>query len=562
MLAAAGVAGLAPPPADLAAAGVYVGCMYTEYLDSVLAPEVGRREGEERGRRACARPTAFPPSPQSLADAAPAAVTGHGLAFLVGRVAYTFNMTGPAAAVDTACSSSLVALASAHAGVAARTPPSALAGGVNAMLNPVTTARICLLGALAPAGRCAALDVGADGYGRSEGFGVVLVVPGEVFGAVAILASALVGQGGAAAALTAPSGPAQRALVGRALADGRVSPAAVALASLHGTGTPLGDPIEVAALSGALGAAAAPRSLLAVKAALGHTEGAAGVTGAVVASLALAGREAAPVARLASVNPHVEAALGGWGGGGAAGARARGPRAALAGPGAAAGASSFGMSGVNAHIVMLAGDAGGPAPASLPWRRARAWPAPQRTSLLLSGGAGGGAVTLAMPSMSTTPALAYVRQHRVGGRALLPAAALFDAALVAGRSLAWESTQLAAPAGRVLLLGAAIAVPCVADGGVGATTVAVDAAGAATLATGAVVHMTARLGRCTPKKAPARRRRALSGARPPALVPQAAVAVLAAPALTARGAHCVHPASGDAAILLSLALGGEGVVVR
>lgn len=121
---------------------------------------------------------------------------------------------------------------------------------------------------------------------------------------------------------------------------------------------------------------------------------------------------------------------------------------------------------------------------------------------------------------------------------------------------------MAAPAGRMLLLGAVIAVPCVADGGVGATTVAVDAAGAATLATGAAVHMTARLGRCTPKQAPARRRRALSGARPPALVPQAAVAALAAPALIARGAHCVHPASGDAAIHLSLALGGEGVVVR
>ena len=116
----------------------------------------------------------------------------------------------------------------------------------------------------------------------------------------------------------------------------------------------------------------------------------------------------------------------------------------------------------------------------------------------------------------------------MGGRALLPSAALFDAALVAGLSLAWKSTQLAAPNGRVLLLGASIAAVCVVDSGVGATTVAVDAAGAATLATGAVVHMTARVGRRTPRKAHARRRHVLSGARSPALVSPAAVAALAA----------------------------------
>lgn len=132
------------------ATGVYIGCMYTEYLDSILGP-------------------------QGLADSNSSSIIGHGLSFLVGRVSYTFGLAGPCISTDTACSSSLVALHLANQGLAAGQTQAAVAGGVNIMLEPRTTARICLLQALSPVGRCKTFDATGDGYGRGEGFAVAVL---------------------------------------------------------------------------------------------------------------------------------------------------------------------------------------------------------------------------------------------------------------------------------------------------------------------------------------------------------------------------------------------------
>jgi acyl transferase domain-containing protein len=121
--------------------GVYVGCMYTEYLDGVL------------GR-------------STVADDNANSIVGHGLSFMVGRLSFTYGLQGPCISTDTACSSSLVASHLGHTGIGNGESEQALAGGVNLMLIPQTTARICLLQALSPVGRCKTFDASADGYGE------------------------------------------------------------------------------------------------------------------------------------------------------------------------------------------------------------------------------------------------------------------------------------------------------------------------------------------------------------------------------------------------------------
>ena len=231
-VAAAVDGGVAPLPTDT---GVYVGCMYHEYVDA--AAEVAP------ARRGAAGP-ALPP----------ASYTGTGGAYMCGRLAHTLALTGPCVSTDTACSSSLVAVHLAAGAVASRAATRAVAGSANAALRAATHAGVCALGALAPDGRCKTLDATADGYGRGEA--VAMVIVGRSTPARpprALLAGSAVGQDGRSASLTAPSGPAQTAVVRAALAEaGGADTARVAAVVLHGTGTPLGDPLELGALATAL----------------------------------------------------------------------------------------------------------------------------------------------------------------------------------------------------------------------------------------------------------------------------------------------------------------------
>ena len=171
----------------------------------------------------------------------------------------------------------------------------AVVGGVNAMLWSGTTVGICQLGALSRVGRCQSLEAAADGYGRGEGFAVLVLTAqgthGEDRGArseaspppAAMLAATAVNQDGRSSSLTAPNGPAQTRLIAAALLRASLRAQDVQTLGLHGTGTALGDPLEVGAAAAALSSSVTgqnpePLSLVAVKSCYGHTEGAAGRT--------------------------------------------------------------------------------------------------------------------------------------------------------------------------------------------------------------------------------------------------------------------------------------------
>jgi acyl transferase domain-containing protein len=197
---------------------------------------------------------------------------------------------------------------------------------------------------LAPDGRCKALDAAADGYVRAEGAAMMLLAPGPHPAALAVLSGSAVNQDGRSSGLTAPNGPAQQEVIRQALAAAGMVAADVSGVQLHGTGTSLGDPIEVGAAlevffepSQTAGAAVRgsgtrprPLRLLAAKTVVGHAEPAAGLTGALFAAHQIARRAAAPALHLRRLNPHVVSAAEGHGAarGGLAAARGVAPLAA------------------------------------------------------------------------------------------------------------------------------------------------------------------------------------------------------------------------------------------
>lgn len=238
-----------------------------------------------------------------------------------------------------------------------------MAAGTNIMLQAGTTAAICQLQALSPVGRCKTFEASADGYGRGEGFAVLTLrrsEPSSKRGTIcAVLRASAINQGGRSSGLTAPNGPAQTALVQASMAvDGDIDAAKIAAVSIHGTGTPLGDPIEIGALAQALvrGSSGPSMALISNKSCFGHTEGAAGITG-LLATLGPLCHAAIPaIMHLHNSNPYVTTALSDWkrqGGVGPAVLRQPGPAVASATK-AFAGTSSFGMSGVNAHAILAA----------------------------------------------------------------------------------------------------------------------------------------------------------------------------------------------------------------
>jgi acyl transferase domain-containing protein len=271
-----------------------------------------------------------------------------------GRISFLLDVRGPSLSVDTACSSSLVAIHEACQSLRAGESEFALAGGVNLHLLPEHYIGLARLGMLAPDGRCKPFDASADGFVPSEGCGLVAlkrltdaVTDGDRIYAV-IRGSAL-NQDGRSTSLTAPSGLAQQDVVARALRQARVPPSCVSYVETHGTGTALGDPIEVEALAAVLGEpqeGMLPCVLGAAKSNFGHLEAAAGVTGLIKAVLALYHEQIPGNLHFQKLNPHISLA---------------GTRLSIASEPRPwprmqtprfAGVSSFGFSGTNAHIVL------------------------------------------------------------------------------------------------------------------------------------------------------------------------------------------------------------------
>ncbi|MEY3210767.1 MAG: hypothetical protein RIT28_1248, partial [Pseudomonadota bacterium] len=271
---------------------------------------------------------------------------------MIGRISYVFGLRGPNMAVDTACSSSLVTVHLAMRALRAGECDLALAGGVNVLLSPEPQVWLSQLRALSPTGRCHSFSDDADGYVRGEGCGVVLLKrlsdalrDGDEV--LAVLRGSAVNQDGRSDGPMAPSGLAQAEVIRDALRDGGLDPASVSYVECHGTGTPIGDPIEVEALAQAYGAGrTTPLRIGSVKTNLGHGECAAGVTGLIKAALCVAKGQIPASLHHRGPNPRiawdslpvvVNTRLTHF-------EETAGPRRA--------GVSAYALSGTNAHVVL------------------------------------------------------------------------------------------------------------------------------------------------------------------------------------------------------------------
>ncbi|MCP4080557.1 MAG: polyketide synthase, partial [Planctomycetaceae bacterium] len=217
----------------------------------------------------------------------PYIATGAAGSFLCGRLAYYLGLQGPSVAVDTACSSSLVALHLAIQSLQRGDCDRALVGAVNAICSPTTNILTCKLKALSPQGHSRAFDAAADGYLRGEGCGVItvrrladaLADGDQVLG---VIRGSAVGHNGFSSGLTAPNPQAQEKVIRQALQEAGLTSLEISYLEAHGTGTELGDPIEMQAAAAALGenrTADNPLFVGSVKTNIGHLEAAAGMAG-------------------------------------------------------------------------------------------------------------------------------------------------------------------------------------------------------------------------------------------------------------------------------------------
>ncbi|MFB7589176.1 SDR family NAD(P)-dependent oxidoreductase [Streptomyces sp. NPDC056169] len=281
-------------------------------------------------------------------------LTGNGHCFAAGRIAYTMGLMGPAVAVDTACSSSLTAVHLAGQALRRDECDVAIAAGVNLILSPRSTRLIQQTNSLSPDGLCKTFDARANGFTRGEGCGVVVLKrlsealrDGDRVHAV--IRGSAVNQDGRSSGFTAPNVRAQIALIQAALDDAGLTPAAIGALEAHGTGTALGDPIEVEAIVEALGRrdGGAPLRIGSVKTSIGHLEAASGIAGLIRGVASVKRRAVPPVVHLDTLNPRIDIADTGI-----EFPRGETPWTGEDGAGDCLGISSFGMSGTNAHVVL------------------------------------------------------------------------------------------------------------------------------------------------------------------------------------------------------------------
>ncbi|MFE9426142.1 amino acid adenylation domain-containing protein [Kitasatospora sp. NPDC006697] len=280
-------------------------------------------------------------------------VTGQAASIAANRLSYFLDLRGPSLAVDTACSSSLLAVHLACASLRAGESDTALAGGVNLLLAGELTDAFREAGMMAADGRCKTFDASADGYVRAEGCGVVVLKrladalrDGDTVHA--LVRGSAVNQDGRSNGLTAPNGSAQQEVIRDALRNAGVAPEEISYLEAHGTGTPLGDPIEVRALAAVLAPderAGEPLLIGSVKTSIGHAEAAAGMAGLIKVVEMIRHRTVPPHPSFTGPNPHLPAGPG-W----AVPAEPRQWRPS--GGRLLAGVSSFGFGGTNAHLIL------------------------------------------------------------------------------------------------------------------------------------------------------------------------------------------------------------------
>ncbi|NEO36998.1 MAG: SDR family NAD(P)-dependent oxidoreductase [Moorea sp. SIOASIH] len=271
-----------------------------------------------------------------------------------GRLSHFLGLTGPSIAVDTACSSSLVSLHLACASLRNRECNLALAGGVNRIISPEYSINFSRARMLSPDGRCKTFDAGADGFVRGEGCGVVVlkrfsdaVADGDNI--LAVIRGTAINQDGHTSGLTVPNGPSQESVIRQALTNSGVKPEQVSYIEAHGTGTSLGDPIEVTALANVFGeshSSQQPLIISSVKTNIGHLEAAAGIAGLIKVVLQLQHQQIAPHLHFDQPNPYINweqlPVL----------VPTHGTPWHIEEKPRLAGLSSFGFSGTNAHVIV------------------------------------------------------------------------------------------------------------------------------------------------------------------------------------------------------------------
>lgn len=311
-----------------ASVGVFAGVMNSDY--SQLAMERPTSTGQIRSR------TAY----WSLGN----------------RISYLFDFQGPSLAIDSACSSSLTAIHLACNSLKLGECDMAIAGGVNLILHPSKYVELCRLGMLASDNRCKSFGAGADGFVDGEGVGAVLLRPlkaalkarDRIYG---VIKASVINAGGKTSGYTVPNPNAQADLVEKAISKAGLQATDISYIEAHGTGTELGDPIELAALKQAFRKSSSSIGFCAlgsVKSNIGHLEAAAGIAGLTKVLLQLKHRQIAPSLHCEDLNPKLDLngapfvinrELRSW--------KSSNPDGILR-----AGMSSFGAGGANAHLIV------------------------------------------------------------------------------------------------------------------------------------------------------------------------------------------------------------------
>eukprot|EP00026_Physarum_polycephalum_P000037 Phypoly_transcript_00037.p1 GENE.Phypoly_transcript_00037~~Phypoly_transcript_00037.p1 ORF type:complete len:2892 (+),score=358.65 Phypoly_transcript_00037:827-8677(+) len=275
--------------------------------------------------------------------------TGNFPSVTSGRIAHFFDLKGPAITIDTSCSSSLVAIHQACRSLLARETNIAITGGVNIIVYSELFNFMKQLGVQSD--RCRTFDASAQGYTRSEGCGVVVLkrmadAIANNDPIVAVIKGSAINQDGSTTSISTPSSDAQVAVIEDALRAAQLSPNDITFLEAHGTGTPLGDPIEMEAIIQALCSKKRKKPLVvgSIKTNIGHAEAAAGVSGLIKVALALQNKTIPQHIHLKNLNPNMPDLEGKVVIPHASPTRCQGNHNA--------GVSSFGVSGTNAHIIL------------------------------------------------------------------------------------------------------------------------------------------------------------------------------------------------------------------
>lgn len=241
-------------------------------------------------------------------------LTGASLSIAANRLSYLLDLQGPSMAIDTGCSASLVALHSACQSLHALESDLCLVGGVNAICCPDGDICYSQAGLSAPDGRCKTFDAEANGYVRGEGCGIVVLKrlseamqDGDRI--EAIIRGSAIAHNGLTNGLSSPSIASQKTLLQRALKNAGVTPAEIGYVETHGTGTRLGDTMEVRALKAVLMEGRQPEQtcwLGSVKPNIGHLEAASGIASLIKVVLSLQHQEIPPQLHLNQLNPHLK----------------------------------------------------------------------------------------------------------------------------------------------------------------------------------------------------------------------------------------------------------------